>query len=43
MSNPVTDAINKAIADNSAGSTKSVPDAKPVSSSTLRTTSKSGK
>ena len=43
MSNPVTDAINKAIAENTADLSQSVPDAQPVSSTTLRTTSKSGR
>ena len=43
MSNPVTDAINKAIAENTTGLSQSIPDAEPVSSTTLKTTSKSGK
>lgn len=42
MANPITEAINKAVKSTATGSNTSVPDAKPVASSTLKTTSKSG-
>lgn len=42
MSNPITDAINKAVKQSTTGTGKSAPDVKPVASSTLKTTSKSG-
>lgn len=41
MSNPITDAINKAVAESTTGSNQPA-EAKPVASSTLATTSKSG-
>lgn len=42
MANPIQDAINKAIGETATDSNTPVPEATPVPSTTLRTTSKSG-